>query len=97
MGPGPIVLWLANPEQHHSKKRPASPPFGCCCCFQRCLPIFQQTEREYVGGLQVDEFSAACWYFAQELTDMAAVENKTAPVIGLVQSAWGGRYKIHHD
>ena len=38
----------------------------------------------------VDEFSAACWYFAQELTDMAAVENKPVPIIGLVQSAWGG-------
>ena len=38
----------------------------------------------------VDEFSAACWYFAQELTDIAAVDNKPAPIIGLVQSAWGG-------
>ena len=38
----------------------------------------------------VDEFSAACWYFAQEITDMAADENKPVPVIGLVQSAWGG-------
>jgi hypothetical protein len=37
------------------------------------------------NSTKVNEFSAACWYFAQELTDMAAVENKTAPIIGLIQ------------
>lgn len=35
-------------------------------------------------------FSAACWFFAQELTDMAIVANDTVPVFGMVQSAWGG-------
>ena len=38
----------------------------------------------------VTQFSAACWLFAQELTDMALTENKSAPVLGLIQSAWGG-------
>ena len=38
----------------------------------------------------VREFSAACWYFAQELTDIAASKGEPLPVIGLVQSAWGG-------
>lgn len=42
------------------------------------------------NSTKVDEFSAACWYFAQELTDMAAEENKSVPIIGLIQSAWGG-------
>ena len=42
------------------------------------------------NSTKVDEFSAACWYFAQELTDMAAAEGKPAPILGLVQSAWGG-------
>ena len=37
-----------------------------------------------------DEFSAACWFFAQELTDIAVDKNTTAPIIGLLQSAWGG-------
>eukprot|EP00040_Diaphanoeca_grandis_P024611 m.135537 g.135537 ORF g.135537 m.135537 type:complete len:835 (+) comp29800_c0_seq1:114-2618(+) len=37
-----------------------------------------------------DEFSAACWFFAQELTDMALTANKTAPILGIIQSAWGG-------
>ena len=31
------------------------------------------------------EFSAACWFFAQELTDIAVDKNTTAPVIGLIQ------------
>lgn len=35
-------------------------------------------------------FSAACWFFAQELTDIAVDRNRTPPVLGLIQSAWGG-------
>jgi hypothetical protein len=38
----------------------------------------------------VDPFSGACWYFAQELTDIALTKNETAPILGLLQSAWGG-------
>jgi len=38
----------------------------------------------------VDSFSAACWFFAQELTDMALTSNKPVPILGMVQSAWGG-------
>ena len=38
----------------------------------------------------VREFSAACWYFAQELSDIAAARGEATPIIGLVQSAWGG-------
>jgi len=37
-----------------------------------------------------DGFSAACWFFGQELTDMALTANRTAPIIGLIQTAWGG-------
>ena len=38
----------------------------------------------------VDEFSAACWFTAQELTDIEIDSNRSAPILGLVQSAWGG-------
>eukprot|EP00937_MAST-01D_sp_MAST-1D-sp2_P002517 g2517.t1 len=38
----------------------------------------------------IDQFSAACWYFAQTLTDMARARNETEPVIGLIESNWGG-------
>lgn len=38
----------------------------------------------------VDSFSAACWFFAQELTDMALDANETPPVLGMIQTAWGG-------
>ena len=38
----------------------------------------------------VDGFSAACWFFGQELTDMAHAKNETPPVLGLIQTAWGG-------
>ena len=38
----------------------------------------------------VDEFSAACWFTAQEITDIETDANRTAPILGLVQSAWGG-------
>jgi sialate O-acetylesterase len=36
----------------------------------------------------VDEFSAACWFTAQELTDIEIDSNRSAPILGLVQSAW---------
>ena len=35
-------------------------------------------------------FQAACWFFAQELTDIAVDKNATPPVLGMIQSAWGG-------
>jgi hypothetical protein len=38
----------------------------------------------------VDEFSAACWFTAQELTDIEIDANRSAPILGMVQSAWGG-------
>ena len=37
----------------------------------------------------VDPFSGACWYTAQELTDMAIEANETALILGMIQSAWG--------
>jgi hypothetical protein len=38
----------------------------------------------------LDGFSAACWFTAQELTDIAAVANEPIPIFGMVQTAWGG-------
>jgi hypothetical protein len=38
----------------------------------------------------VEAFSAACWMFAQELTDMAIDANEPPPILGMVQTAWGG-------
>lgn len=35
-------------------------------------------------------FSATCWFFAQTLTDIALEQNRTPPVIGLIETAWGG-------
>lgn len=43
-----------------------------------------------LNSSKIDEFSAACWMFAQELTDIAIDKNNTPPVLGLIQSAWGG-------
>jgi hypothetical protein len=48
-------------------------------------------------GWVLDEFSAACWYTAQELSDILYTHNtsdgsgrETFVPIGLVESAWGG-------
>lgn len=38
----------------------------------------------------VSTVTLAGWMFAQELTDMALAANKTAPIFGLIQTAWGG-------
>ena len=45
---------------------------------------------QLANSSSVAQFSAACWFFAQELTDMALTENATVPVLGLIESAWGG-------
>jgi hypothetical protein len=50
----------------------------------------------YVAGWQepaeesVTQFSAACWYFAQELTDMAVKNNESVVPLGLIGTYWGG-------
>ena len=38
----------------------------------------------------IDQFSAACWYFAEELTDIAEAKNETTIPFGLIESNWGG-------
>lgn len=38
---------------------------------------------------KIRPFSAACWFFGQELTDIAMEKNETPPILGLIQSAWG--------
>lgn len=38
----------------------------------------------------VDQFSAACWHFAQHLTEMAEKSNETVVPYGLIGSHWGG-------
>ena len=50
--------------------------------------------KSYTGWQQpnsskIEPFSAACWFFAQELTDIAMDKNQTPPILGLIQSAWG--------
>jgi len=43
---------------------------------------------QHAHNASVEQFSAACWFFAQELTDMALTENASVPILGLVESAW---------
>ena len=38
----------------------------------------------------IDQFSAACWYFAEELTDIAESKNESVVPFGLIESNWGG-------
>jgi hypothetical protein len=38
---------------------------------------------------KIEPFSAACWFFGQELTDISIDKNETPPILGLVESAWG--------
>ena len=40
----------------------------------------------------LDQFSAACWYFAQKLTDRMAADANEASVVplGMIESAYGG-------
>jgi hypothetical protein len=38
----------------------------------------------------VGSFSAACWHFAEALTEMAEARNETAVPYGLISTSWGG-------
>jgi hypothetical protein len=38
----------------------------------------------------VDSFSAACFHFAEGLTELAAQNNETVVPLGLISSSWGG-------
>ena len=46
-------------------------------------------ECDYTGP-PLFQFSAACWYFAEALTDKFVAVGKTPPTIGLVNTAIGG-------
>ena len=45
---------------------------------------------QHPNSSKINSFSAACWFFAQELTDIAVDKNQTPPILGLIESAWGG-------
>ena len=47
---------------------------------------------QHVCETALDRFSASCFYFAQELSDMMGAK---APPIGLVHTAWGGQSLSH--
>ena len=77
--PPPLVKFGRCPNGGCSKNE--TPPW---------IPAVSWYGWQVPNSTKVDEFSAACWYFAQELTDMAAAAGRPAPILGLVQSAWGG-------
>eukprot|EP00911_Craspedida_sp_UC1_P000370 UC1_evm1s284 len=45
---------------------------------------------ETVPSYSLFDFSAACWYFAESLTNQLKKEGKEVPVIGLISTAIGG-------
>lgn len=42
----------------------------------------------------VDSFSAACFHFAEGLTELAIQNNETAIPLGLISSSWGGTVSL---
>ena len=43
----------------------------------------------------INQFSAACWHFAEHLTEIAESKNETAIPYGLIGSHWGGTMVEH--
>lgn len=43
----------------------------------------------------INQFSAACWHFAEHLTDIMEANNETIVPFGLVSSQWGGTMVEH--
>ena len=43
----------------------------------------------------IDQFSAACWYTAEALTDMAAAAGEPEVPLGLIETNWGGTMVEH--
>ena len=57
-------------------------------CPECCTP-YPQPDDSWLYNT-VDQFSAACWHFAQHLTEAAEANNETVIPYGLVGSHWGG-------
>ena len=50
------------------------------------------TSSHAFNSTNLADFSAACWYFAQSLTDIAIQKNETPPILGMVQVIY---YFVH--
>merc|ERR1719174_2385378 len=61
-----------------------SPPACPWCC-----TAYSQPDDTWNMN-SIDQFSAACWHFAQHLTDMHVARNETPVPYGLLATHWGG-------
>ena len=55
----------------------------------KCCTGYPQPNQDWLFN-SINQFSAACWHFAEHLTDIMEKNNETLVPFGLVSSQWGG-------
>lgn len=60
----------------------------------QCCTGYPQPNDDWLYN-SINQFSAACWHFAEHLTDMMEHNNETVVPFGLVSSQWGGTMVEH--
>lgn len=59
-----------------------------------CCTGYPQPNQDWLFN-SINQFSAACWHFAEHLTDIMEKNNETIIPFGLVSSQWGGTMVEH--
>ena len=59
-------------------------PEGCTACTG-----YPNPNQDWLYN-SINQFSAACWHFAEHLTDIAVSKNESVVPYGLIGSHWGG-------
>jgi len=65
-----------------------------CTNTSHCCTRFSQPNDDWIYN-SVDQFSAACWHFAEHLTDKMEANDESIMPIGLISSSWGGTMVEH--
>lgn len=97
-GGDPAGGWLLPSVGSYANKtcRDALGPQGNCQSPDECemCTAYKLPNQDWLFN-SINQFSAACWHFAEHLTDIAEAKNETIVPYGLVASHWGGTMVEH--
>ena len=97
-GGDPAGGWLLPSVGSYANKtcRDGAGPQGDCSSPENCqsCTAYKLPNQDWLYN-SINQFSAACWHFAEHLTDIAESKNETVVPYGLIGSHWGGTMVEH--
>ena len=97
-GGDPAGGWLLPSVGSFANKtcRDGAGPQGDCQSPEDChsCTAYKLPNQDWLYN-SINQFSAACWHFAEHLTDIAESKNETVVPYGLIGSHWGGTMVEH--